>query len=49
MTISRMRRKEIEAIADKDIDYSDIPGTDAAFWADADLVKPDRTRMASMI
>ena len=34
MTISRKRKKEIEAIKDKDIDYSDIPETDAAFWAD---------------
>ena len=32
MTISRKRKKEIEAIADKDIDYDDIPETDAAFW-----------------
>ena len=35
MTISRKRREEIEAIRDEDIDYSDIPETDAAFWADA--------------
>ena len=33
MTISRKRKKEIEAIADKDIDYDDIPETDSAFWA----------------
>lgn len=37
MTISRKRLKEIEAIRDEDIDYSDIPETDAAFWADAEF------------
>ena len=31
MTISRKRKKEIEAIEDKDIDYSDIPETDLDF------------------
>ena len=40
MTISRKRLKEIEAIRDEDIDYSDIPETDAAFWADAELRTP---------
>ena len=40
MTISRKRLKEIEAIRDEDIDYSDIPETDAAFWADAELRAP---------
>lgn len=48
MTISGKRRKEIEAIADRDIDYSDIPETDAAFWADAELVKPDRTQHVTL-
>jgi uncharacterized protein (DUF4415 family) len=40
MTISRQRLKDIEAIRDEDIDYSDIPETDAAFWADAELRMP---------
>lgn len=40
MTISRKRLKEIEAIRDKDIDYSDIPETDAAFWANAEFRVP---------
>ena len=40
MTISRKRLKEIEAIRDEDIDYSDIPETDAAFWADAEFRIP---------
>ena len=33
MTISRQRLHKIEAIRDKDIDYYDIPTTDAAFSA----------------
>jgi len=40
MTISRKRLKEIEAIRDEDIDYADIPETDAGFWADAALHMP---------
>jgi uncharacterized protein (DUF4415 family) len=40
MTISRQRLKAIEAIRDEDIDYSGIPETDAAFWADAELRMP---------
>jgi uncharacterized protein (DUF4415 family) len=32
--------KEIEGIRDEDIDYSDIPETDAAFWANAELRIP---------
>ena len=48
MTISRKRKKEIEAIADKDIDTSDIPETDAEFWANADLREPDRTQHVTL-
>ena len=40
MTISRRRLKDIEAIREEDIDYSDIPETDTAFWADAELRMP---------
>jgi uncharacterized protein (DUF4415 family) len=40
MTISRQRLKAIETIRDEDIDYSDIPETDAAFWTDAELRMP---------
>ena len=46
MTISRKRLKEIEAIRDEDIDYSDIPETDAAFWADAEFRMPRPSRVA---
>ncbi len=40
MSISPERLKAIEAIQDEDIDYSDIPPTDATFWADAELRLP---------
>ena len=40
MTVSRKRLREIEAIRDEDIDYSDIPETDAAFWTDAEFCRP---------
>ena len=48
MTISRKRSKEIEAIKENDIDYSDIPETDANFWAEAKLVEPDRTEHVTL-
>ena len=48
MTISDKRKKEIEAIKDKDIDYSDIPETDANFWASAEIVMPDRTQHVTL-
>ena len=48
MTIANERRKDIERIRDEDIDYSDIPETDSAFWARAELVRPDRTRHVSL-
>lgn len=40
MTISKKRLAEIEAIADKDIDTSDIPEVDEAFFETARLVMP---------
>ncbi len=48
MTISRKRKRAIEAIEDNNIDYSDIPETDAAFWAKADLIEPDRTQHVTL-
>ena len=47
MTISRKRKKVIEA-KDENIDYSDIPETDADFWAHADLREPDRTQHVTL-
>jgi len=40
MSISKERLNAIEAIPDAAIDYSDIPETDAAFWAKAELRLP---------
>jgi uncharacterized protein (DUF4415 family) len=40
MTLSNDRLNELQAKQDKDINYSDIPETDAAFWAKADIVEP---------
>lgn len=40
MTISKERLKQIESIPDKEIDYTDIPETDEAFWAKAELRLP---------
>jgi uncharacterized protein (DUF4415 family) len=40
MTISKERLKQIESISEKEIDYSDIPKTDEAFWAKAELRLP---------
>jgi uncharacterized protein (DUF4415 family) len=40
MTISKERLKQIESISEKEIDYSDIPETDDAFWAKAELRVP---------
>jgi uncharacterized protein (DUF4415 family) len=40
MTISKKRLAEIDAIADKDIDTSDIPEVDEAFFRTARLVMP---------
>jgi len=41
MTISNERLKEIEAIADEAIDYSDIPETDESFWLQAEAQMPE--------
>ena len=40
MTISKERLEQIEAIPDKEIDYTDIPETDEAFWEKAELRMP---------
>lgn len=40
MTLSKERLKQVEAIRDEDIDYSDIPETDAIFWEKAELRMP---------
>ena len=40
MSIPKKRLKEIEAIRDEDIDYSDIPEADEDFWRRAELQMP---------
>lgn len=36
--------EELAAVSDEDIDFSDIPELDDAFWEKAQLVEPDRTQ-----
>jgi uncharacterized protein (DUF4415 family) len=48
LTVSKKRLKEIEAMKDEDIDYSDIPELDERFWANAALVKPDSTQHVTL-
>ncbi|WP_089729061.1 hypothetical protein [Candidatus Thiosymbion oneisti] len=40
MTLSKECLKQIEVLRDEDIDYSDIPETDEAFWEKAELRMP---------
>jgi len=40
MSISRKRLKQINAIKEKDIDYTDIPELDKDFWDNATPVYP---------
>ena len=39
---------EIAAVDDREIDFSDIPELDAAFWREAELVRPDRTERITL-
>ncbi len=40
--------KEIAALDDKDIDFSDIPELDREFWKTAKLVEPDNTQQVTL-
>ena len=40
MSISKRRLRELQAIKDEDIDYSDIPELDEDFWRRAELHIP---------
>lgn len=42
MSLSKKRLREIKIIPDSKINYSDISETDAAFWAEATLVRPKK-------
>ena len=41
LSISKKRLAELEAIQDKDIDYSDIPELDEQFWKNAEVRLPE--------
>nr|WP_294516225.1 BrnA antitoxin family protein [uncultured Rhodopila sp.] len=43
-----MTAQEIAATPDADIDFSDIPELDDAFWDNARLVEPDRTQSVTL-
>jgi uncharacterized protein (DUF4415 family) len=43
-----MTATEIAATSDRDIDFSDIPELDDAFWENARLVEPDRTQSITL-
>jgi uncharacterized protein (DUF4415 family) len=43
-----MTAAEIAAITDRDIDFSDVPQLDDAFWQNASLVAPDRTQSVTL-
>lgn len=40
--------EQLRALKDEDIDFSDIPETDEAFWRHAELVDPDRTEQVTL-
>ena len=40
--------RQIAAVKDEEIDFSDIPELDASFWKGAELVRPDRTEQITL-
>lgn len=40
--------KQIAALGDEDIDFSDIPELSEAFWKQAELIEPDRTEQVTL-
>ena len=40
--------EQIAAAKDEDIDFSDIPELDEAFWREAELIEPDHTEQITM-
>jgi len=38
----------LDAMTDEDIDYSDIPATDAEFWKDAKVIMPQGKKRVSI-
>lgn len=43
-----MTAAEIAATTDRDIDFSDVPELDDAFWQNARLVEPDQTQSVTL-
>ena len=43
-----MTPEEIVQVEDSDIDFSDIPGLDADFWKNAEIVQPDPTQPVTL-
>lgn len=43
-----MTAAEVAATPDRDIDFSDVPDLDDAFWRNARLVEPDRTQSVTL-
>ncbi|KQO69665.1 3-oxoacyl-ACP synthase [Methylobacterium sp. Leaf87] len=43
-----MMPDEIAAVPDAEIDFSDVPELDEAFWTNAKLVEPDRTQSVTL-
>ena len=39
---------EIASADDREIDFSDIPELDAAFWREAEMVRPDSTQRITL-
>lgn len=46
--IQEKSAKELAAMPDKDIDYSDIPELTADFWKNAQLLRPARKKMLTL-
>ncbi len=41
LSVSKKRLEQLKAIKDEDIDYSDIPELDEAFWKNAEVRLPE--------
>lgn len=48
MSISRKRIKQLGAITDSDINYSDIPELTDDFWKRAEVVLPEKKKAISL-
>jgi uncharacterized protein (DUF4415 family) len=43
-----LTNEELAAVKDEEIDFSDIPATDEAFWAEAQVVLPQPKKAISL-